>query len=633
MSRTSKVLTLATLMGVMFVGTSVATAAKVVHYRGLTLRVPGSWPVFDLGARPSVCVRFDRHAVYLGHPGADEHCPANLLGRTEAILVEPLTAASARAGSPAGAALSGAGAWTRVVRSHARVAITATWHRHAGTVARVLNLRAVRARAAARTAASARTAATSVAHTASFTTGLGFDPCATPSARAMTAWWSSPYHTVGVYLGGTNMACAQPNLTSSWVRTEFAAGWHFIPTYVGLQAPGSSCGGCAAITPSQAATQGAAAATDAVSRAQAVGLGRGNPVYFDMEAYSPGSATTTVRKFLTAWTTTLHTDGYLSGVYSSAASGISDLVAGQNTSFVEPDDIWIANWNSIHSTSDPYVPSTLWAAHQRVHQYSGGQDVTYGGVTMNIDGDYVDGAVAPAGPSVPDNTFAQVLGSQTVYRIAGGAPLYVSSWDAFGGPQPVTIISQGQFNSLRPVPADKTFLTTTAGRVFRIAGGAALGVSDWALFGTVQPFVTVDQWDIDNATNPLSHLRAVPANGTVVEGLPSHTYWRFATGGRIPVAVSSAAIPVDDLALASFSILPASSGGGSLGGSAPCVVPSLRHMTITQASRALNRAHCRLGKIHRPRHPPRHHVLRVASQAPGANSRRAPGSPVGVTMA
>lgn len=622
-------------MGVMFAGTAGATAAKVVHYGGFVLRVPSSWPVFDLAAQPNVCVRFDRHAVYLGHPGADEHCPAHLLGRTEALLVEPVSAASARAGTAGGAALAGAGAWTRVLAAHARVAVTATWHRHPATIAHALSVVTLHpSRAAKATAAvSAHAAASALAHGASFTTGLGFDPCATPSTGAMSAWKASPYHTVGVYLGGTNMACSQPNLTSSWVRTETAAGWHFIPTYVGLQPPGSSCGGCAAIIPSQAAPQGAAAAADAVSRAQAVGLGRGNPIYFDMEAYSTGgSATTAVRKFLSAWTNTLHADGYLSGVYSSAASGIADLVAGQNTAFVEPDDIWIADWNDTHSTSDPYVPNAFWAAHQRIHQFSGGQDVTYGGVTMNIDGDYVDGAVAPAGALIPDSTFVQVEGSIAVYRIAGGAPLLVSSWDGFGGPQPVSTISQSQFNSLSPVPADKTFLVTSTGRVFRVAGGAAFAVSDWALFGGVQPFVTIDQWDIDNVGNPLSHLHAVPAARTVVEGLPSRTYWQFATGGRIPVGPSRTATVVDDLALAPYTMLP-STGGGPPGGVLPCLVPKLRRMTISQARRALGRANCSLGKIHRPRYPRRHHTLRVSSQAPHASTTSLrSGYHVGITV-
>jgi hypothetical protein len=34
-------------------------------------------------------VRFDVHAVYLGQPGEDMNCPAGLVGRADAVLVEP----------------------------------------------------------------------------------------------------------------------------------------------------------------------------------------------------------------------------------------------------------------------------------------------------------------------------------------------------------------------------------------------------------------------------------------------------------------------------------------------------------------------------------------------------------------
>ena len=54
----------------------------------------------------------------------------------------------------------------------------------------------------------------------------------------MSAWGASGYRAIGVYIGGTNMACAQPNLNSAWVSGQSAAGWHLIPIYVGLQAPG-----------------------------------------------------------------------------------------------------------------------------------------------------------------------------------------------------------------------------------------------------------------------------------------------------------------------------------------------------------------------------------------------------------
>ncbi|MEA2158546.1 MAG: hypothetical protein QOD66_926 [Solirubrobacteraceae bacterium] len=618
---------LAVLIGVMFAGASVAAAAKVVRYQGFVLRVPSAWPVVDLAAHPRSCVRFDRHAVYLGHPGASQRCPAHAVGRTEAILVEPLAAAAAAgANAVPGTILPGGGASTRILRRSARVSVTATWGRNPGTVARALGVRAVHASRLppAPAGPAAHAAAGPVAHAAGFTTGLGFDPCSTPSASALTAWASSPYRTVGVYVGGTNMACGQANLTASWVRTEAAAGWHFIPTYVGLQAPGNSCG-CAAIQPGQAAAEGAAAATDAVTRMQALGLGRGNPVYFDMEAYpTGGSATSAVETFLSAWTSTLHASGYLSGVYSSANSGISDLVAAQGTGFVEPDELWIARWDYRQSTADAVVPSYEWALHQRIHQFSGGQNVTYGGVTINIDGDYLDGATAPpaGGVSVPDGTFVQVTGLPAVYRIAGGAPLYVSDLSPFGNPPVIMPISSSQFAALSQVPADRTFLTTTTGQLFRVAGGAPLAFSSWAVFGGVQqPSVTVDQWDIDNISNPLARLRAQPANGTLVEGLPSQTYWRFATGGRVPVAPTRLATPVDDAALGPYPLLPPD-----------CVAPRLHHLTIGQVRRAVRIASCRLGKVHRPRHWPRHHVLRVSAQTPVAGSRHRNGYLVGVTL-
>ncbi len=237
--------------------------------------------------------------------------------------------------------------------------------------------------------------------------GRGFDACSTPSEAQMAAWRASRYRAIGVYIGGTNMACSQPNLTAGWVSAESAAGWHLIPTYVGLQAPGNSCG-CAGIDPRRASSEGAAAANDAVAQAQALGLGPGNPIYFDMEYYATGgTSSSAVLRFLAAWTARLHAGGYKSGVYGNADSAISDLAARMGTRYPEPDDIWFAEWNGELVTSSSYIPSGDWAAHQRLHQYDGGHDETHRGVTINIDGDYLDGATAAAGtalaapPAVP----------------------------------------------------------------------------------------------------------------------------------------------------------------------------------------------------------------------------------------
>ncbi|MGZ4350043.1 MAG: DUF1906 domain-containing protein, partial [Solirubrobacteraceae bacterium] len=339
-------------------------------------------------------------------------------GRTEAILVQPLAGhASQVLPATAAAGAGDGGAEAQIVSRAHQVLVTATWNRRPALIRRALDVaslstavsRAVRLRprsavAAARARVHARAMSRDTAPTPAtpagpgqIYTGLGFDACNTPSTTTMADWASSPYRGIGIYIGGANMACSQPNLSAAWVSQESAAGWHMIPIYVGLQSPSNSCG-CAGITPATAATQGTEAAQDAVADAQAIGMGGGNPLYFDMEAYNRTTTNTSaVLAFLGAWTSELHAAGYVSGVYSSDASGIADLVAQQGTGYVEPDELWIANWNGQQTTTDANVPPQYWAAHQRLHQYQGAHDETYGGAKINIDGDYLDSATAAAG--------------------------------------------------------------------------------------------------------------------------------------------------------------------------------------------------------------------------------------------
>ncbi len=339
-------------LGFLAAGTdaAAATAQRQVHYRGQTIEVPASWPVYRMAAEPTRCIRFDRKAVYLGRPSSEQRCPAHVVGRSRAIVIEPAAAGGVR----------------RVTAGRAAV------------------------RAPVDTAPNRRSRATA---SASYFTGLGFDACSAPPQTTMTAWLSSPYRAVGVYIGGANRGCGQPNLTSDWVAAQIAAGWRLIPTYVGLQAPSNGCS-CSSIKSSQAAFQGSAAADDAVLQAASLGIGLGNPIYFDMEGYSrTATNTSAVLTFLDAWTERLHQRGYVSGVYGSAASTIADLVGQYELAFSEPDDIWIAHYDGLQTTSDTYVPSTYWVNHQRLRQYRGGHKETYGGVALSIDNDYVDGAV------------------------------------------------------------------------------------------------------------------------------------------------------------------------------------------------------------------------------------------------
>ncbi len=445
-----------------------ASSGSVLRYHGYRIAVPAGWPVIRLQSDRTACVRFNRHAVYLGTPSADQRCPAAAAGRTEAILVSPLRTNAARLLRAPGAG-PGSGSEAQLVNTAHRVIVTATWGHHPAAIRQALGLRSLPAAhsrhrppsavayAQARSRSFAEARATAALSTpGEVYTGLGFDACSTPSAARMSAWDSSPYRAIGVYIGGANMACSQPNLTPTWTSQEAADGWHLIPIYVGLQAPSNSCG-CAPVSSSAAtaASQGTAAAQDAVVDAQAIGLGPGNPLYEDMESYGrTATNTAAVLAFLSAWTTQLHASGYASGIYSSSGSGIADLAAQYGTGYAEPDDIWIANWNSQQNTSDPNAPTQDWAAHQRLHQYQGAHNETYQGVTINIDGDYLDAATAAAGtgssvattpspapaPSLrlstgPDGSFALTPS----WQYATG----ISAWQVIAGSSPTSLTWAG----------------------------------------------------------------------------------------------------------------------------------------------------------------------------------------------
>ncbi len=252
---------------------------------------------------------------------------------------------------------------------------------------------------------SSGTAANTAARAGVFT-GYGFDACTAPSTAALNAWSASPYRAVGIYLGGVNRACGDGNLNATWITSTLAAGWSLLPLYVGLQAPCVS-GKLSKISSNltTAGNQGRTAADDAVSLTGKFALPGGTPIYYDMEGYSTTNASCTkvVQAFVSAWVNELHAQGFVAGVYGSAASTIRDI-ATLGSSL--PDAAWIANWNGVEGVfGDPHVSDSIWANHQRVHQYKGGHKETWGGVSINIDSNYVDGPVlgglAPPPPPPP----------------------------------------------------------------------------------------------------------------------------------------------------------------------------------------------------------------------------------------
>ena len=220
-------------------------------------------------------------------------------------------------------------------------------------------------------------------------TGQAFDTCTAPPLTTMQAWLASPYRAVGIYVGGENRTCMQPELTPSWVRSVADLGWRLIPIYKGLQAP---CGGKptdSKIVPSRAAAQGVAAADDASAQVKALGLFKGGAIYYDMENYTTTntSCRNAVLTFLSAWTKELHKLGYVAAVYENLNLGARDLAGVYNSgTYARPDALWIARYDGDPSlTGWAGIGDSLWAAHQRAKQFQADFSATYGGVKLTIE--------------------------------------------------------------------------------------------------------------------------------------------------------------------------------------------------------------------------------------------------------
>lgn len=240
-------------------------------------------------------------------------------------------------------------------------------------------------------------------------TGYGFDQCHAPEQAKMNRWLqTSPFFAVGIYISGASRACRdQPNLTPAWVSTQLRKGWRLLPITLGPQA---SCqprfpryGDDPTIIPrpgrndryGKARKQGSAEADKTVGVAQTLGIAPGSTLWYDLEGFN--LANTRCREsalaFLSGWTWRIRQLGYVSGVYSGASSGIKmldDARANGRTDVQLPDQIWMARWDGQANTSTSYVRNDGWQPHARIKQYQGGHNETYGGVTINIDRNFLD---------------------------------------------------------------------------------------------------------------------------------------------------------------------------------------------------------------------------------------------------
>ena len=253
----------------------------------------------------------------------------------------------------------------------------------------------------------------------------GFDTCSAPSTATMANWWNnSPYYDIGVYLGGSNRSCSQPNLTSSWITavTNGTDGqWGIIPIWVGPQMPNPACqtlhtyaGGYISTNTSTAYTQGENEATSAYNALVSLGMSaQGTPIAYDLEGNNNAQNSTCqaiADAFINGWDNGLALPpSQASGIYGSAASDYFNSYA--SIAHV-PGFIWFAEQNSTGASTKQslYIASTLWVNYQRHKQYDLNDgactgcdndpgDYSFGGIALQVDVDCSNGPIYSNGES------------------------------------------------------------------------------------------------------------------------------------------------------------------------------------------------------------------------------------------
>ncbi|MCL4560758.1 MAG: DUF1906 domain-containing protein, partial [Chloroflexi bacterium] len=230
-----------------------------------------------------------------------------------------------------------------------------------------------------------------------------FDTCHLPSLATMLTWWNkSPYWTFNLYLGGVafSSGCNFSGLSEEWLDAVDGQGWTFILTWVGLQAPCMPGDHKMSADTGTAYQQGREEAGAAYARAQSLGFYGDLMLTADIESYARYQTTAcreAVKSYVSGWVSQLHELGAKAAAYGSPCSSyVRDWATIPNV----PDQVWIAEWikNPYYNPSVSVYGSlcladNLWDNHQRLRQYAGDHNETWGNATLNIDSDAVDGTV------------------------------------------------------------------------------------------------------------------------------------------------------------------------------------------------------------------------------------------------
>ena len=147
-----------------------------------------------------------------------------------------------------------------------------------------------------------------------------------------------------------------------------------------------------------------------------------------------------------------------------------------------------------------------------------------------------------------DGTYITAANTHQVFRIAGGAPIYVRSWAHLGGVKPTVLVdgaavaragAAGAWSHLRAVPADGTFITSSGNQaVYRILAGTPTYVSSWSHFGGKHPSTLIDATAVARAgqAGAYAHLRKFLPEGYFIRSTSGAVY-RIV--GSAPVVVTT----------------------------------------------------------------------------------------------
>lgn len=232
--------------------------------------------------------------------------------------------------------------------------------------------------------------------------GHGFDKCEIPSLQKLNVWRAqSPYRAVNLYIGGIHRACENTSLTPEFIAQLRQQGWGLIPTWVGLQARCTNYKYRMSKDPPKAYQEGRKEAEEATQVAQQLGLtnaaGKGSVIYYDLEHYDirKEECNQAAQAFIQGWVERMNELGMIGGVYSTGGP-LSQFANLPNL----PPVIWAAHW--IYPAYNPEatvwnvfsLSNELWKDRQRLRQYAGEHNETWGDVTLNIDSNVMDGVVS-----------------------------------------------------------------------------------------------------------------------------------------------------------------------------------------------------------------------------------------------